>query len=182
MVVSRSLGSSMVRVAMMPGTAQAKLDSSGMKARPDRPAAVHQLVHQEGRADHVARALEEQDEEEQDQDLRQEGDAPRRRRRSRRRRSSIGAGPAGSALPPVADSQATPSAIHATGAALHENTAWNIRNMIGSENQMDRRPGEAAQRRADGSSGRTEVSLTTAALAISRARRWRWMRSFFTAT
>ena len=27
----------MVRVAMMPGTAQAKLESSGMKARPDRP-------------------------------------------------------------------------------------------------------------------------------------------------
>ena len=28
----------MVRVAMIPGTAQAKLDSKGMKARPDRPA------------------------------------------------------------------------------------------------------------------------------------------------
>ena len=33
--ISRS--SSIVRVAMMPGTAQAKLDSSGMKARPDSP-------------------------------------------------------------------------------------------------------------------------------------------------
>ena len=32
---SRVLG--MVRAAMMPGIAQAKLDSSGMKARPDRP-------------------------------------------------------------------------------------------------------------------------------------------------
>ena len=31
-------GSSIARVAMMPGTAQAKLDSSGMKARPCRPA------------------------------------------------------------------------------------------------------------------------------------------------
>ena len=30
-------GFGMVRVAMMPGTAQAKLDSSGMKARPERP-------------------------------------------------------------------------------------------------------------------------------------------------
>ena len=38
MVVSRSLGLSMVRVAMMPGTAQAKLESKGMKARPERPA------------------------------------------------------------------------------------------------------------------------------------------------
>ena len=28
----------MVRVAMMPGTAQAKLDNKGMKARPDSPA------------------------------------------------------------------------------------------------------------------------------------------------
>ena len=28
----------MVRVAMIPGTAQAKLDSKGMKARPDSPA------------------------------------------------------------------------------------------------------------------------------------------------
>jgi hypothetical protein len=27
----------MLRVAMMPGMAQAKLDSSGMKLRPDRP-------------------------------------------------------------------------------------------------------------------------------------------------
>ena len=37
MVVNRSFSSSITRVAMMPGTAQAKLDSSGMNARPDRP-------------------------------------------------------------------------------------------------------------------------------------------------
>ena len=37
MVTSRSRGLAMVRAAMMPGTAQAKLDSSGMKERPDRP-------------------------------------------------------------------------------------------------------------------------------------------------
>ncbi len=36
----------------------------------------------------------------------------------------------GSAVAACADSQATPSAIQATGAALHENTAWNIRNMM----------------------------------------------------
>ena len=39
MVVSRSFSSSIVRVDMMPGTAHAKLDRSGMKARPDRPTA-----------------------------------------------------------------------------------------------------------------------------------------------
>jgi len=37
MVVSRSRRLSITRVAMMPGIAQAKLDSSGMKARPRRP-------------------------------------------------------------------------------------------------------------------------------------------------
>ena len=37
MVASRSRGFWMVRVAMMPGIAQAKLDSNGMKARPDNP-------------------------------------------------------------------------------------------------------------------------------------------------
>ena len=36
-VTSRSRGFWMVRAAMMPGIAQAKLDSSGMKARPDSP-------------------------------------------------------------------------------------------------------------------------------------------------
>jgi hypothetical protein len=38
MVVNRSRRLSMTRVAMMPGMAQAKLDSSGMKARPCNPA------------------------------------------------------------------------------------------------------------------------------------------------
>ena len=37
MVSQRSRQWLMVRVAMMPGTAQAKLESSGMKDRPDRP-------------------------------------------------------------------------------------------------------------------------------------------------
>ena len=37
MVTRRSRGSWMVRAAITAGTAQAKLDSSGMKARPDRP-------------------------------------------------------------------------------------------------------------------------------------------------
>ncbi|MCY1350548.1 hypothetical protein D9M69_367840 [compost metagenome] len=40
MVVRRSRGSWMVRVAMMPGIAQAKLDSSGMNERPDSPAPI----------------------------------------------------------------------------------------------------------------------------------------------
>ena len=38
-VVSLSFGSEIERVAMMPGMAQAKLDSSGMKLRPERPTA-----------------------------------------------------------------------------------------------------------------------------------------------
>ena len=37
MVTSRSRGLAMLRVAMMPGMAQAKLDSSGMNERPDSP-------------------------------------------------------------------------------------------------------------------------------------------------
>jgi hypothetical protein len=37
-VVRRSRLLSITRVAMMPGMAQAKLDKSGMKARPCRPA------------------------------------------------------------------------------------------------------------------------------------------------
>ncbi len=37
MVVSRSRQLLMVRVAITPGMAQAKLDSSGMNERPDRP-------------------------------------------------------------------------------------------------------------------------------------------------
>ena len=58
----------------MPGIAQAKLDSSGMNARPDSPTLAITPVHQERRADHVAARLEHEDEEEQDQDLRQEHD------------------------------------------------------------------------------------------------------------
>ena len=72
MVASRSRADGMVRVAMMPGMAQAKLDSSGMKARPDRPTRAHEPVEQEGGARQVAGILEREDEEEQDQDLRQE--------------------------------------------------------------------------------------------------------------
>ena len=37
MVASRSRQFGMVRAAMMPGMAQAKLESSGMKARPESP-------------------------------------------------------------------------------------------------------------------------------------------------
>ena len=37
MVASRSRFDGMVRAAMMPGIAHAKLDNSGMNARPERP-------------------------------------------------------------------------------------------------------------------------------------------------
>ena len=58
----------------MPGMAQAKLDRRGIKARPCRPAAAHDAVHQESRARHVPEILQEQDEQEQDHDLGQEDD------------------------------------------------------------------------------------------------------------
>ena len=80
-VARRSRGSWMERVAMMPGIAQAKLDSSGMNERPDRPADGHHPVEQEGRARQVAGFLQRQDEGEQDQDLRQEHDHAAERRR-----------------------------------------------------------------------------------------------------
>ena len=93
--------------------------------------AVHQPVHQERGADHVAGAFQQQDEEEQDQDLRQEGDRPRRRRRSRRRRPASAAGPAGSASRATArqpgDAALDP---RRPAPALHANTAWNMTNMI----------------------------------------------------
>ncbi len=38
MVVKRSRGSLILRVAIIPGTAQAKLESKGIKARPLKPA------------------------------------------------------------------------------------------------------------------------------------------------
>jgi len=66
MVVRRSRRLSITRVAMMPGIAQAKLDSSGMKARPWQAGAAHDAVHQERRARHVAEIFQEQDEQEDD--------------------------------------------------------------------------------------------------------------------
>ena len=72
MVVSRSLGLSMVRVAMMPGTAQAKLDEQRNEGASGKAGAVHQFVHEEGGTNHVAARLQQQDEEEEDQDLREE--------------------------------------------------------------------------------------------------------------
>ncbi len=71
-VAMRSRRFGIVRVAMMPGIAQAKLDSSGMNARPERPTRSHQPVEQVRGARQVAAVLEREDEEEQDQDLRQE--------------------------------------------------------------------------------------------------------------
>ena len=56
----------------MPGIAQAKLDSSGMKARPESPDASHEAIEHERGARQVAGILERENEQEQDQDLRQE--------------------------------------------------------------------------------------------------------------
>ena len=71
-VASRSRGLAIVRVAMIPGIAHAKLDSSGMNERPGQADAAHHAVEQECGARQVAGILEHEDEEEQDQDLRQE--------------------------------------------------------------------------------------------------------------
>ena len=71
-VVSRSRGLSMTRVAMMPGMAQAKLDKQRDEGAPVQAGAAHDAVHQEGGARHVAEILQQEDEQEQDQDLGQE--------------------------------------------------------------------------------------------------------------
>ena len=49
-VTCRSYQSAIVRVAVMPGTAQAKLDSSGRKARPDSPTCPIRLSSNLGQA------------------------------------------------------------------------------------------------------------------------------------
>ena len=112
-----------------PGIAQAKLDSSGMKVRPDRPTPRHQPVHQEGGAGHVAGRFQHQDEEEQDQDLRQEHDHRADARRSRRRRSASAAGPSGSAARDrVAERRRCRLRAQSADGVAQANTAWNITN------------------------------------------------------
>ena len=72
MVASRSRQLVIVRAAMMPGMAQAKLDNSGMNERPERPTVPIRRSSRKAAPGEVARILKGQDEEEQDQDLRQE--------------------------------------------------------------------------------------------------------------
>ncbi len=74
MVARRSRGLSIVRVAMIPGMAQANELSSGMKDFPWSPKRPHDPVHDECRAGHVPRLFEQADEQEHQQDLREEGD------------------------------------------------------------------------------------------------------------
>ena len=128
MVASRSFQLAMVRVAMMPGMAQAKLDSSGMKARPDRPTLPISVVEQESSARQVARVFQHQDEEEQDQDLRQEHDHAALRRRSRRRPAGCAAGRRSCVRWSKRPRPSMPSLIASIGTLAHENTAWKIRN------------------------------------------------------
>ena len=54
-------------VAMMPGTAQAKLDSSGMNERPDSPTPRIKRSSRKCTARQIARVFQGQNEEEQDQ-------------------------------------------------------------------------------------------------------------------
>ncbi len=58
-VEMRSRRFGMTRVAMIDGTAQAKLDSSGITDCPDRPDAAHRAVDEERRTRKVARVLQE---------------------------------------------------------------------------------------------------------------------------
>ena len=74
MVTSRSLRFSIVRVAMMPGMAQAKQLSMGMNDFPCSPTLRHQPVHDERGARHVAGVLQDPEEEIEDENLREKDD------------------------------------------------------------------------------------------------------------
>ena len=74
MVAMRSRLFSMVRVAMIAGTAQPYAESSGMKLLPCKPDARHGAVGDQRGARQVAGILQDADEEEQQQHLRQEND------------------------------------------------------------------------------------------------------------
>ena len=71
-VTIRSRGLAMVRAAMMPGIAQAKLDKQRNERAARQSDAAHQPVEQERGARKVTRFLQQQDEDEQDHDLREE--------------------------------------------------------------------------------------------------------------
>ena len=71
-VTMRSRVLSMTRVAMMPGTAHAKLDISGRNDLPLRPSGRHHPVHHVGGLGHVAAVFQDRDEQKQQDDLRQE--------------------------------------------------------------------------------------------------------------
>ena len=73
-VAIRSRRFGMTRVAMIAGTAHAKLESSGITDCPDNPTRAHRAIDEECRAREIARVLHQDDEQEQDQDLRQEDD------------------------------------------------------------------------------------------------------------
>ncbi len=96
---------------------------------------MHQLVHQEGGADHVAGRFQQEDEEEQDQDLRQEdddrADAADHAVDDQRAKHAFGKRCSSTACP----SSAMPLSIQPTGTSLHANTAWNITNKIGGKDQ-----------------------------------------------
>ena len=72
MVAMRSRLLSMVRVAMMAGTAQAYAESSGMKLLPFSPTRDMVLVGDDRRARQVAGVFQNADDQEQQQNLRQE--------------------------------------------------------------------------------------------------------------
>ena len=123
MVARRSRGFWMVRVAMIPGMAQAKLDSKGMNARPDRPDAAHHPIEQECGARQVARILEHQNEEEQDDDLRQKHQHAADPGEHAVDEQVLAAGWRAAPLRSQLPNAATPSLISSMGTCAHANTA-----------------------------------------------------------
>ena len=78
--------------------------------------------------------------------------------------------PGGSAPLTRFESQATPASIHDFGVSLHANTAWNMTNMT-SARMTGPSSGWSSTASSRWVQRRTGVSLTTALVAISRARR-----------
>ena len=179
MVAIRSLADGSVRVAMIPGTAQANEDSIATNARPSSPVRRHHPVHQERGAGQVADALQQRDQHEQQQ--RSAAGTPARRRR---RRCSPFATKAGERGVRTSRRRARPSRSK-TGldAALERRRDGEDHLEEGEhgreEDQRCPRPGAAARRRCarvrgSGPAAGTRPRSSTDSAQASRARRRRW--------
>ena len=143
-----------------------------MKARPDRPGARHQPVHQERGADHVAGRFEDQDEQEQDQDLRQEhdhrADPGDHAVDDQRAKQAVGQARSPTWLPsaPIAAS------IQPTGASLPGEHRLEHDEQDRGEDQRAGDRVEQRPRRAGASAADRRFADDRADVAMARARRW----------